>query len=190
MKIYCWNELQEDQKKRVFFRPVSVDSSGVFKTVQNIVNQVKLLGDEAIFSLTRQYDGAELKALQVTEKEFENARTQVSQEVKEAIEFAKTQLVANHEQQLLPSKAIEISEGVYYERQLRAIERVGLYIPGGSAPLVSTILMLGVPAQIANCPKRVLCTPPNINGEIASSFLFAAEICGVKEIYKVGELRQ
>ena len=186
MKIVNWNNLSEYEKKKVLLRPLLTENTNIRDQVNNIINQVKLGGDDALMQLTEDYDKVILTSLKVTLEEFIEANNKVSSSAKNAIEFAKNQIKANHLLQFPKNQIIETCEGVFCERQSRPIENIGLYIPGGSAPLVSTVLMLGVPAQIAGCHIRILCTPPNSNGEIDPHILLAAELCGIQCIYKIG----
>lgn len=186
MKIYNWNELSVVDKKKILSRPLINDSKNIRAQVKAIIDQVKADGDDALLALTKKFDKASLSQQQVTPAELSCAAQQISVSAKRAIEFAKQQIETNHRVQLPQSNVVETCEGVYCERQSRPIERIGLYIPGGSAPLVSTVLMLGVPSQIAGCPIRILCTPPNAQGIIDPHLLVAASLCGIERIYKVG----
>lgn len=186
MKTVNWKNLSTTEKVEVLSRPVMSNNESIRARAKEIVEEVKTDGDKALFAFTEKYDGVRLNELQVSETEFAKARSMISREAKNAIEFAKAQIQINHSAQLPTSRTVQTCEGVWCERQARPIQRVGLYIPGGTAPLVSTVLMLAVPAMIANCPLRVICTPPNKNGEIDPHILFAAELCGITKIYKIG----
>ena len=154
--------------------------------VQPIINEVFNKGDEAVFHYTALFDGVELEDLNVYEDEVEVAIQQVSQELRDAIKSAYDNIYKFHASQQEEIKKIETNTGVECWRKSVPIESVGIYIPGGSAPLFSTVLMLAIPAQIAGCRQVILCSPPNENGEIHPAILYAAELCGVHEIYKVG----
>lgn len=156
------------------------------KNVQDIIDKIKTDGDAGLKELTLKFDGIRLANLNVSAEEIAFACNHVSAEAKEAILFAKRQLETNHVAQFPNAQQIKTCEGVICERQARPIDKVGLYIPGGTAPLISTVLMLAVPASIAQCPVRVLCTPPNSQGEINPNLLFAAKLAGIETIYKIG----
>ncbi len=186
MKIYNWNQLSKDEQRQVLARPLLKDKENIRVKTQEIIDSVKVHGDQTLRELTAKYDGAQIAQLQVTAEEFQQAAEQIDPAARTAIEFAKKQIETNHQAQLPYIQKIETCTGVLCERQARPIERVGLYIPGGSAPLVSAVLMQAVPAQIANCPLRILCTPPDASGTINPYILLAAELCGIKQVYKVG----
>ncbi len=188
MNLYNWNKLPSSEQRNVLSRPVvsSEQDQAIHEKTQDIINQVRLDGDKALIALAAQYDFVVLDQLKVTENEFSAAEKQVNRSEKQAMLFVKQQLETVHQAQLPVVKTIEVCEGVVCEQQFRPIERVGLYIPGGSAPLVSTVFMLAVPAEMASCPVRVLCTPANRQGEINPYLLVAARLCGIQTIYKVG----
>jgi len=154
--------------------------------VASILADVKENGDAALRKYTEKFDGCTLNEMLVGEQEIFNAYQTVSMELKEAIETAKANIERFHRTQHIGTAAIETMPGVRCWRKSVPIETVGLYIPGGSAPLFSTVLMLAVPALIAGCGRIVLCTPPDKNGNINPAILYAASTCGVSEIYKVG----
>ena len=156
------------------------------EAVQTIMRDVKINGDNAIFKYANMFDGATLDNLLVSENESNDAIQLVSTKLKDAIEIAKQNIEVFHDSQKLIEQVIETSSGVNCWRKSVAIEKVGLYIPGGSAPLFSTILMLGIPAKIAGCREIVLCTPPNKKGEINPAILYTAKLVGINTIYKVG----
>ncbi|QSE96188.1 histidinol dehydrogenase [Fulvivirga lutea] len=155
-------------------------------TVKNILQRVKTSGDAALFELTEQFDKTKLDQLQVDAKEIEVAANEVSQELKSAILQAKLNIEKFHAAQKREPLTVETMPGVKCMRKSVPIEKVGLYIPGGTAPLFSTVLMLGIPAQLAGCKKVVLCTPPDKNGKINPAILYSASIVGISQIYKVG----
>lgn len=154
--------------------------------VASILADVKENGDAALRKYTEKFDGCTLNKMLVDEQEIFNAYQTVSMELREAIETAKANIERFHRTQHIGTAAIETMPGVRCWRKSVPIETVGLYIPGGSAPLFSTVLMLAVPAVIAGCGRIVLCTPPDKNGNINPAILYAASACGVSEIYKVG----
>ncbi len=169
----------------ILLRP-SFDSSSLEETVKNILKEVKEKGDEAIKKFTLQFDKAAVDDLQVSETEMNEAENFLSEELKQAIISAKKNIEKFHSSQLRKEEAIETMPGVSCWRKMVAIEKVGLYIPGGTAPLFSTVLMLGIPAVLAGCNEIILCSPPDTSGKLNPAVLFAAKIVGVKKIYRVG----
>jgi histidinol dehydrogenase len=155
-------------------------------SVKNILNRVRKSGDEALKELTFQFDKVQVNELQVTTAEIEEAVTEVSNSLKAAILSASKNIEVFHAAQKRSVEKIETMPGVICWRKATPIQKVGIYIPGGSAPLFSTVLMLGVPARLAGCEEVILCTPPDKNGKINPAILFAAQLTGVKKIYKVG----
>lgn len=158
-------------------------------TVNLIFDDVKRNGDQAISKYTRMFDGVKLVSQQVSLNEIEAAKARVSNDLKAAIQLAKSNITQFHEAQKTEVIRVETTEGVECWQEKRAIDKVGLYIPGGTAPLFSTVLMLAVPAQIAGCQDIVLCTPPKTDGTIADEILYAASACGVTRIFKVGGIQ-
>ena len=154
--------------------------------VRDILSQVRERGDDALRSLAEQIDGVRLDSLQVTEQEIERARGNVSEELKEAIRTAIGNIAAFHRAQLREPVDMQTMPGVRCVQRTVPIQRIGLYVPGGSAPLFSTVLMLAVPARVAGCRNIVLCTPCSREGEVAAEVLYAAEQCGVDKIFKIG----
>lgn len=154
--------------------------------VCEILSQVRERGDDALRSLAEQIDGVRLDSLQVTEQEIERARGKVSEELKEAIRTAIGNIAAFHRAQLREPVDMQTMPGVRCVQRTVPIQRIGLYVPGGSAPLFSTVLMLAVPARVAGCRNIVLCTPCSREGEVAAEVLYAAEQCGVDKIFKIG----
>ena len=155
-------------------------------SVRNIFNRVKKSGDNALRELTLQFDKVDIGNLEVSKKEFQNAENALSQSLKEAIKTAAANIEKFHDAQKKDSIKIETTPGVTCWRRAVPIEKIGIYIPGGSAPLFSTVLMLGVPARLAMCSKVVLCSPPDKSGEINPAILFAAQLVGIDRIFKVG----
>ena len=158
-------------------------------TVNQIFNEVRQQGDEAINKYTIQFDGIDLKSNMVTAEEIEIAISKVSDKLKKAIHVAKHNIEVFHKAQKTSKIEVETTNGVQCWQEKRPIEKVGLYIPGGTAPLFSTVLMLAVPAQIADCKEIVLCSPPNKKGELAPEILFTAQLCGVTKIIKAGGIQ-
>ncbi len=172
-----WTELTQ--------RPV-INQEQLTQAVSSIITDVKQNGDNALIKYASLFDGVELSSLTVSKVEIENAKEQVSTELKEAIQQAYNNIFTFHKAQQVTEEVVETTPGVKCWRKSVAIEKVGLYIPGGSAPLFSTILMLGIPAQIAGCKEMVLCTPPNKNQEINPAILYTADLVGITKIYKAG----
>jgi len=158
-------------------------------TVNQVFKEVKQRGDLAINKYTSLFDNVDLESNVVADKEIEKAVKKVSSELQNAIKIAKTNIEKFHRAQKTASVKVETSKGVLCWQEKRAIQKIGLYIPGGTAPLFSTVLMLAVPAQIAGCSKIVLCSPPNSNGKISPEILYAAQLCGVTKIIKVGGIQ-
>ena len=167
-------------------RRAEQDNSLIAERVQAIVDRVAREGDAALKALAKDIDGVELASLKVSEREFKEAAEKVSPEVKAAIEVARNNISAFHTAQLPREVRVETQPGVVCIQRPVAIRRVGLYIPGGTAPLFSTVLMLALPAKIAGCEEVVLCTPTSKEGKVAAEVLYAAQQCGVKSVYKVG----
>jgi histidinol dehydrogenase len=155
-------------------------------SVKNILNRVRKSGDEALKELTLQFDKVQIEELQVTTTEIEEAVAEVSTSLKSAILAAAKNIEVFHGAQKRSVEKIETMPGVMCWRKATPIQKVGIYIPGGSAPLFSTVLMLGVPARLAGCEEVILCTPPDKSGKINPAILFAAQLTGIKKIYKVG----
>jgi histidinol dehydrogenase len=166
-------------------RPV-IETASLEKTVRKILEKVKDNGDKAVRKYTKEFDGVKLKKLTVSEKEISAADNSLSQELKDAIRQAKSNIEKFHRSQIEETKVIETMRGISCWRRSVGIEKVGIYIPGGSAPLFSTVLMLAIPASIAGCKEIILCTPPSKDGSINPAILFAAELCGVTKIFKAG----
>lgn len=166
-------------------RPVA-DNSAIMNTVQSVLDDVRSRGDAAVREYEKKFDKAELSELLVSKEEIEEASMLVSQDLKEAIAQAISNISKFHSAQLRDLPVIETCEGVKCWQKAVAIEKVGLYIPGGTAPLFSTVLMLAVPAKIAGCSEIVLCTPPNAEGKVNPAILYAASQAGTTSIYKIG----
>jgi histidinol dehydrogenase len=154
--------------------------------VNQIIEEVKLNKDRSLISYAKLFDKADLKSIAVTKEEIELAILKVPTQLMNAIDLARKNITSFHESQRYEEKIIETAPGVFCWRKSVGIESVGLYIPGGTAPLFSTVLMLGIPAILAECKNIILCTPPNKNGEINPVILYTANLLGIKNIYKVG----
>lgn len=183
MKVYKYPD--KGNWEEIMQRPAA-DYSSLEKSVKKILQKVKDKGDKAIRKFSKEFDGVSIKKLQASEKEINTAASLLSEELKLAIQQAKKNIELFHQSQKEEVKKVETMPGVLCWRQATGIEKVGLYIPGGSAPLFSTVLMLAVPAQIAGCKEIILSTPPAKDGSINPAILFAAQICGVTKIFKAG----
>lgn len=183
MKIYKYPEQKE--WKKLLVRP-TFDNVNLQEKVSTVLKEVQQNGDAAIKKYTAQFDGVELNDFVVTENEITLAIASLSNELKQAIETATNNINTFHQKQVAKIEVVETMPGVNCWRKSIGIEKVGLYIPGGTAPLFSTILMLGIPAKIAGCKEVVLCSPPNKEGKLHPAILFAANLVGINKIYKVG----
>jgi histidinol dehydrogenase len=176
---------QQSDWQALLKRPaINVDS--LENTVSTVLADVKKNGDTAVKKYTLDFDKVELNNVLVTEEEFNTAERKVSQALKDAIQLAKSNIEKFHLVQQDEVKVVETIAGVKCWRKSVAIQKVGLYIPGGTAPLFSTILMLGIPAKIANCKEIILCSPPDKNGELNPAILYTAKLVGVTKVYKIG----
>lgn len=183
MNIY---QNPESQAWAALCRRAEQDNSLIAERVEAIVERVAKEGDAALFALAEQIDGVRLDSLAVSEQEFLDAEASVSDEVKAAIENAIRNIEAFHRAQLPSEVRVETQPGVVCVQRPVPISRVGLYIPGGTAPLFSTVLMLALPAKIAGCEDIILCTPTNKQGRVAAEVLYAARRCGVTKVFKAG----
>ena len=166
-------------------RPV-MNTEHLFDTVRDIIRTVRAEGDKAVLRYEEQFDKVQLETLEVTPQEFDEAETLVSQELKDAISLAARNIEAFHAAQRFEPIEVETQPGVTCWQKTVPIERVGLYVPGGTAPLFSTVLMLAVPARIAGCREIVLCTPPARSGKVHPAVLVAARVAGVRRVFKAG----
>jgi histidinol dehydrogenase len=171
--------------KHLLQRP-AIDNSSLKQTVRAVMDEVKQNGDRAVQQFTEKFDGVVLNEFAVTEKEFTESTALLSAELKQAIEQAAANIAVFHKKQVSEVEIIETMPGVKCWRKSVGIEKVGLYIPGGTAPLFSTILMLGIPAKIAGCKEVILCSPPGKNGKLHPAILFAAQLTGITTVYKIG----
>jgi histidinol dehydrogenase len=162
------------------------DVSELYDRVQFILDDIRQRGDEALQDFTLKFDGVQLDSFLVSAEEIDSAETRVNNELKEAISLASENIRKFHSIQIPPIKKTETTSGVVCWQKAVPIEKVGLYIPGGLAPLFSTVLMLAIPAQIAGCKEIVLCSPPDKSGEIHPAILYAAKVSGVSKIFKLG----
>ncbi|MDP4238931.1 MAG: histidinol dehydrogenase [Bacteroidota bacterium] len=164
----------------------SYDSTLLFDSVQQVLTDVRKNGDKALKKYTEQFDKVIPESIEVTKEEIAEAEKLVSVNLKQAIEMARRNIWKFHSEQQQELPEIQTSPGVYCWQKAIAIEKVGLYVPGGTAPLFSTVLMLGIPAQIAECNEVILCTPPNKEGKIHPAVLYAAKVAGIHRIFKIG----
>ena len=183
MKIYKYPK--QDQWAEIVARP-RLDLTKLNETVSTVLNDIRQRGDEAVREYELKFDKAELTNLAVSEAEMDEAEKLVSNELRDAIILAHHNIKVFHISQRFVGQKVKTQEGVTCWQKSVAIERVGLYIPGGTAPLFSTVLMLATPAKIAGCKEIVLCTPPNKEGKVNPAILVAARIAGVSKIYKIG----
>ncbi len=175
-----WSKLLERPTKTV---------DDIENTVNLVFEDVKRNGDKAILKYTSMFDGVTLDNFKVSIDEFERAEEKISSDLKEAIQTAKANITKFHTAQKTNRIEVETMSGVSCWQEKRAIDKVGLYIPGGTAPLFSTVLMLAVPANIAGCSEILLCTPPNKEGKIADEILYTAKLCGITQVIKVGGIQ-
>lgn len=182
MRTVTWQSLSEEQQNSVLQRPAITEGANITAAVQAVITQVKEEGDEGLLALTEKFDGVRPEQIRVPQQEIDAASDRLSETMKQALHQAYDNISAFHQAQKPTPLQVETQPGVLCEQVTRAINTVGLYIPGGSAPLPSTVLMLGVPAQIAGCNKVVLCSPPPIADEI----LYVAKLCNIDEVYNLG----
>ncbi|MCS0061913.1 histidinol dehydrogenase [Vibrio parahaemolyticus] len=182
MRTVVWQSLSEEQQDAILERPAIAEGANITAAVADVIAKVRTQGDAALLELTEKFDRVKPESIRVPSKEINAASERLSAEMKQALEQAYSNIVKFHKAQKPQPIKVETQPGVMCEQVTRPIQKVGLYIPGGSAPLPSTVLMLGVPAKIAGCRKVVLCSPPPIADEI----LYVAKLCGIDEVYNVG----
>lgn len=185
-QVINWSELSKAQQSSTLSRPAIADNASLSAQVAAIADAVKSDGDKALYQLTEKFDGIALTTLSVTQTQVQQAKLALSEKRLGAINTAYQQIKCFHEAQKPQDIDVTTRPGVRCILKTEAIESVGLYIPAGSAPLPSTVLMLGVPAQITECPRVVLVCPPNKSGQLANEILVAADLCGITEIYTIG----
>ncbi|MDX1472248.1 MAG: histidinol dehydrogenase [Flavobacteriaceae bacterium] len=188
MKVF--KQPSEKVLKSILSRPTP-SFQDIESTVTEMFLDIKRMGDTAINKYTSMFDGVELQQIKVSEAEITEASKSISPKLKTAIQQAKSNVEKFHRSQRMRSEKVAISEGVSCWQESRPIERVGLYIPGGTAPLFSSVIMLAVPAVLAGCEEIILCSPPSKsrNNTIAAEILYTAQLCGVKNIYKIGGIQ-
>ena len=178
----------KSQWQEILKRPV-MNTENLFDTVWSVIDRVKEEGDRAVLDYEEKFDKVVLASLAVSEEEQQEAENLVSEDLKAAIRLAKQNIETFHAAQRFEGKKVQTQPGVTCWQKAVAIEKVGLYIPGGTAPLFSTVLMLAVPARIAGCKEIVLCTPPGRDGKVHPAVLFAAKVAGVNRIFKAGGIQ-
>lgn len=182
MQILDWASLSTEQQRQTLARSPLVGDASVEQGVRNIIEQVNAQGDSALLAYNKQFDGVELTELALSTDAIAAACARVGDDVKQAVAQAVNNIETFHKAQVFQGVDIETQAGIRCELRSEPIERVGLYIPGGTAPLISTVMMLALPARIAGCGKRVLVSPPPINDAI----IYAANVCGITDIFQVG----
>lgn len=185
MKSYFLNQLNTNEIDKLCDRSFNT-APAIFRTVKRILKDVKQNGDSAIKYYTKKFDNTDCTSLSVPTSEIEKAGTLLTSAVKSAIDIANSNIYAFHKAQLPKTLRVETMPGVSCIRQWQPIEKVGLYIPGGTAPLVSTMLMLGIPALLADCKQVIVCTPPMSDGTVSPAILYAAKLCNITQVFKVG----
>ncbi len=176
---------QKDTWSEIILRPV-LDNASLKNTVSKILSDVKQNGDVAITKFTKEFDGVELENFKISNEEIKASVLQIDEELKKAIQLAKVNIEIFHNCQKEEMQPVETTKGVLCWRKSVCIEKVGLYIPGGTAPLFSTLLMLAIPAIVAGCKEIIVCSPPDKKGNISPVILYTAHLLGLKNIYKIG----
>src|SRR6185437_10247609 len=186
MRILDWESLSAGERRAALARPTQSARDDVAALAREVIANVRAGGDEALRAYSRRFDGAELQSFTASPEEFAQAERTLTSEQHAALERAIDNIERFHRAQQPDSLTLETMPGVRCERIIRPISAVGLYVPAGSAPLPSAVMMLAVPARIAGCPRRVLCTPPRRDGRASPAVLVAARLCGIESVYKVG----
>lgn len=184
--IHNWSSLSVDEQRTSLRRPTQDGAAELQERVRAIIAEVRTNGDAALFEYTQRFDGASLQSLEVTQQEFSDAEQALNAKQMEALHRAISNVSRFHVAQLSDPLRVETSPGVICERQYRPIDAVGLYVPAGVAPLPSAAIMLAVPARIAGCMTRVICTPPRKDGTADPAVLTVARLCGVERVFKIG----
>ena len=179
-KAESWDEIIK--------RP-SINYEDLLALVSEVFDEIQKAGDKAIFDYTKRFDQIQIENLKVTEDEISQAKKSVPNKLKKAIKQAKKNIEIFHKSQKTKTIQVETIKGVVCWQKKYAIDKVGLYIPGGSAPLFSSILMLAIPARIAGCKEIIICSPPNKKGSLAAEILYTAQLCGINKIFKVGGMQ-
>jgi histidinol dehydrogenase len=189
MRILDWNSLDRSERRAALARPELNSRAELNRVALGVIDEVRREGDKAVRGFTQMFDGVEFSTLCVSPEEFAAAREAVTPDQVTALERAIANVRHFHESQSPLPLTIETEAGVRCELITRPISRVGLYVPGGTAPLSSTVIMLAIPAQVAGCPLRILCTPPLKDGSAHPAVLVASELCGIDAVFKVGGLQ-
>ncbi|MFK7886745.1 MAG: histidinol dehydrogenase [Gammaproteobacteria bacterium] len=186
LNTHVWADLDRAARAQLLKRPASSRATELVEATQSIIDQVRVDGDAALSALTQKFDGVKITALRVPADELETAWQTLDADDQRALEHARANIERFHATQKQESPWVEVQTGVSCRQVRRPIDAVGLYVPGGSAPLPSALLMLATPAMLSDCPRIVVCSPPQSDGHIASVVLAAARLCGVTEVYSVG----
>lgn len=186
IKTTRWDTLDAQQQAQLLARPVSSTDDKLTNTVSQIIDEVKAQGDKALFAFAERFDKVKLDTLVLKQPALQRLASDLPDKVKKAIDCAYQQIFCFHELQKSDDLQVETTKGVFCELRQRPLEKIGLYIPGGTAPLPSTVLMLGIPAKIAQNRQRILCTPPDAQGQINPAIAYAALLCDINEVYLVG----
>ena len=186
MRVLDWKSLDAAGRRAALARPGRGARSGVERLARDVIAEVRQGGDEALKLLTRRFDGVEIQSFAVAPEEFSDARSRMSAEQVAALQRAIANVQRYHQAQAPKPLMLETETGVRCEQIIRPIQSVGLYVPAGTAPLPSAVIMLGVPARLAGCPRRILCTPPQKDGRVHPAVLTAAALCGIDQVFKVG----
>ncbi len=195
MKTVIWNDIDTEEQNAILQRPVYDASNDKLSTnVGDIISQVRNGGDDALLDLAKKFDGFAPDSLAVTAQDIDKAEKMLSDELKQAIQIAHKNITAFHTKQGFQPYSVETGTGIECKRIVRPLQTTGFYIPAGSAPLFSTVLMISIPAQIAGCPNRILCSPARKNkntdteqiGDIDPAILYAAKLCGITRIFRIG----
>ena len=180
--LRIWKDLNEVERQNLLLRPVQSNGPALAQSVSSIIEETRKLGDQALFGFAKKFDQVELFSTVVAQEELQKAYEELDEETLAALKQAKSNIETFHALQVAKDYQVETMPGVMCERQTRPVEKVGLYVPGGSAPLVSAVLMLAIPANIAGCSTRVLATPPSRDGRIPTVILAAAYLCKVTHV--------
>ena len=188
MKLNISEHPERWEWEELLKRP-GMDLEDLQSTVATVFKEVQEKGDEALLRYTRKFDGVLLDELQVSEQELEEAAGKIPEELKEAINLAKVNIESFHAAQRTERVEVETAPGVLCWQEKRPVQKVGLYIPGGTAPLFSTVLMLAIPARLAGCKEILLCSPPDRSGNLHPAVLYAASLCGVTKVFRLGGIQ-
>lgn len=180
--IFYWNQLNSNEKYNILLRPILKNSDLIKQTVKDIIENVRIFGDQSLEKYSFLFDKYNTKNFQIPQERILSSCFNINQSLKNAILVAKKNIECFHAAQMLPKINIETQKGVYCEQIYLPLNSIGIYVPGGTAPLFSTVLMLAIPAKIAGCKEVVLCSPPPIKNEI----LYSSYICGVDKVFQVG----